>query len=80
MVFFFDQSPNKDIQDALRDAERVRKALREEEAEQYAERVAAAAAAAHVEHAEGAEGSEETPALTWRRVDRRSRPGGRSRS
>jgi hypothetical protein len=40
MLFFENGSPNKDIHDALRAAERVRKALREEEAEKIANHAA----------------------------------------
>jgi hypothetical protein len=36
MVFFEDGSPNRDIDEALREAARVRKALRDEEAEKIA--------------------------------------------
>jgi predicted nucleic acid-binding Zn-ribbon protein len=36
MVFFEDGTPNKDIDEALREAARVRKALRDEEAERKA--------------------------------------------
>ena len=68
MVFFLDGSPNKDIHDALREAERVRKAIREEEADRI---VRPAASAADTDDAEVA------PALS-RRVDRRARPAGRA--
>ena len=68
MVFFLDGSPNKDIHDALREAERVRKLLRQEEDNKV---VRPAAKAAETDDAEVA------PALS-RRVDRRVRPAGRA--
>ena len=69
MVFFLDESSNKDIQEALRDAVRVRKALRDEEAEKIATRAVAPA--------EQTNDADPPPATTWRRVDRRSRSAGR---
>jgi predicted nucleic acid-binding Zn-ribbon protein len=69
MVFFEDGSPNNDIQEALREAERVRKALREEEAENVAARSVVAEETADADAA---------PARSWRRIDRRSRPAGRT--
>jgi len=69
MIFFEDGSPNKDIHEALRDAERVRKALRVEEAEKIVVRAAEAEEAAD-------EGS--TPTVARRRMDRRSFSAGRS--
>ncbi len=42
VVFFEDGSPNRDIHDALREAERVRKTLREEESEKIASRAESA--------------------------------------
>ena len=68
IVFFLDGSPNADIHDALREAERVRKALREEE-DNKAVRPAARAAET--------DGTEVAPAHS-RRVDRRARPAGRA--
>jgi hypothetical protein len=70
MVFFLDGSPNKDIHEAFREAERVRKLLREEEYEKIASR------------AQRAEPAEEpdpdaAPAISHR-VQRRSGPGGRT--
>ena len=43
MVFFVEGSPNKDVQAALREAERVRKLLRQEEDEKALARMAEAA-------------------------------------
>ena len=71
MVFFIEGSPNKDVQEALRDAERVRKALREVEYEQAAARVAASAA-------KQSEDGEPIPITARRRMDRRSSPAGRT--
>ena len=68
MVFFLDGSPNKDIDAALRDAERVRKLLRQEEDEKI---LSPAASAADIDDAEGA------PALSPR-ADRRGRSVGRA--
>ena len=70
MVFFLDGSPNKDIHDALREAERVRKLLRQEQEEDH-KVVCSAASAAETDDAQVA------PALS-RRVDRRSRSAGRA--
>ena len=70
MVFFLDGSSNKDIHEALREAERVRKTLREEEAEKIVSRTAAVA--------EQTDDPDTAPAVTWRRVDRRSRSTGRT--
>ena len=69
MVFFEDGSPNKDIHDALREAERVRKVLREEEAEKINARAAVA---------EQANGPDVVPAIERRQIDRRSFSAGRS--
>ena len=69
MIFFEDGSPNKDIHDALRDAERVRKALRAEEAERTAARVA---------EGERAADADASPSIARRRMDRRSSPASRS--
>jgi predicted nucleic acid-binding Zn-ribbon protein len=76
MVFFEDDSPNKDIRDAMRDAERVRKALREEEAEKIAARATAATEQAHADEHD----PENAPVVSRRQIERRSFPGGRSRS
>ena len=67
MLFFIDGSPNKDIHDALRQAERVRKLLRDAE-DQKALRPA-------VSVSEGEES--EAPAVS-RRMDRRVRGVGRA--
>jgi predicted nucleic acid-binding Zn-ribbon protein len=69
MVFFEDGSPNKDIHAALREAERVRKALREEEFEKTANR------AASVERTDGAD---TVRAFSRGQMGRRSRSAGRS--
>ena len=67
MLFFIDGSPNKDIHDALRQAERVRKLLRQAEDEK-ALRPAASAPEAE---------DSEAPAVS-RRMDRRVRGVGRT--
>jgi predicted nucleic acid-binding Zn-ribbon protein len=69
LVFFLEGSPNKDVQQALREAERVRKLLREEEHEKILARAASAA-----QDVDG----EPAPALS-RRMERRSPSAGRSR-
>jgi predicted nucleic acid-binding Zn-ribbon protein len=66
MVFFDEGSPNKDIAEAMREAERVRKALREEEAERMASRAAAAAQEAESYDGDG------TPVVSRRHMERRS--------
>ena len=68
MVFFEDGSPNKDIHDALREAERVRKALREEEAERIASRA---------ESVEQTESGDRPSTFARRGIQRRSLPTGR---
>ena len=68
MVFFLDGSPNKDIHDALREAERVRKLLRQEEDNKV---VHSAASAAEIDGAEAA-------SPVSRRVERRGRSAGRA--
>ncbi len=70
MVFFEDGSPNKDIHEALREAERVRKALRDEEVEKIATPSADAA--------EPTDGTDTVPSIS-RRIDRRSPSAGRAR-
>ncbi len=77
MVFFIEGSPNKDVQAALREAERVRKLLRQEEYEKVVNRAAAAATAAA--ESDGEDG-EAAPSIS-RRVERRATVGrgGRSR-
>lgn len=65
MVFFIEGSPNKDVADALREAERVRKLLRQEEDEKALARARAAA-----EGDDSAAGSGMS-----RRMERRMRPG-----
>lgn len=75
MVFFIEGSPNKDVQAALREAECVRKLLRQEEYEKMLERSAAAAVAAESDGDDaeaGASGS--------RRIERRSTIGRGGRS
>jgi predicted nucleic acid-binding Zn-ribbon protein len=69
MLFFLDGSPNKDISDALRSAERTRKLLRQAEDEQ-AMRPAASAAPL--------EGEESEAVTVSRRIDRRVRGPGRT--
>ena len=69
MIFFEEGSPNKDIHEALRDAERVRKALRVEEAEKVV---------IHMTEVEEAPGEGPTPTVARRRMDRRSFSAGRS--
>jgi hypothetical protein len=70
MLFFEDGSPNKDIHEALRNAVRLRKALRKQEDEQAADRAAAAQQAGDAE-----EGN-----VSGRRgVDRRTLAGRASR-
>jgi len=76
MVFFIEGSPNKDVQAALREAERIRKLLREEEYEKIVARQNAAAAAAAVVDGDEAEAA---PTAS-RRVERRATPGRGSRS
>jgi hypothetical protein len=73
MVFFEDGSPNKNIHDALREAARVRKALRQEEAEKIVSRSVAPAAQTD-------DGTDQPPVMSRRRLDRRSFSAGRSRS
>lgn len=63
MLFFEDGSPNKDISDALREAERVRKAIRQREDEEAASRQAAA---------RQADGAEKLSPFARRGMDRRS--------
>lgn len=75
MVFFTEGSPNKDVQAALREAERVRKLLRQEEYEKIVNRTAAAAAAAESD----GEDAETAPSVS-RRVERRSTMGRGGRS
>ena len=73
MLFFEDGSPNKGVHDVLREAARVRKALREEEAEKIANRAVAPA-----EQTE--DDPDQRPVMSRRGLDRRSFPGGRARS
>jgi hypothetical protein len=70
MVFFEDGSPNKDIQQALREAAQVRKALRQEEAEKIASRSVMPAGQTD-------DGTDQTPAISRRHIDRRSFSTGR---
>jgi hypothetical protein len=69
MMFFIDGSPNKDIGDALREAQRVRKLLVQEEQE--------AAMALPKTSAPEAEACDAAPG-TPRQVDRRVRAAGRA--
>ena len=69
MLFFENGSPNKDIHDALRAAERVRKALREEEAAKIAN---------HAASAEQTDGTERVSAFARRGIDRRVHSAGRA--
>jgi hypothetical protein len=73
MVFFEDGSPNQDIHEALREAARVRKALREEAAEKIVSRSAASAEQTD-------DGADQVPVTSRRRLDRRSFSTGRARS
>jgi hypothetical protein len=68
MLFFIDGSPKQDINDALREAERVRKLLRQEQ-DNKAVRPAAPAA----------EAEDPQAAPISRRIDRRVREPGRAR-
>jgi hypothetical protein len=69
VLFFEDGSPNKDIHDALREAERMRKVLRQREDEQLADRAAVP---------EQACDAEEVSAPLRRGVDRRTPFTGRT--
>lgn len=71
MVFFEDGSPNKNIHEALREAARVRKALRQEEADKTASRSVVPAE-------QPDDGTDQPPVISRRRIDRRS--PGRARS
>jgi hypothetical protein len=73
MVFFEDGSPNKNIHDALREAARVRKILRQEEAEKITSRSVVPAEQTD-------DGVDQAPINSRRRMDRRSFPAGRARS
>ena len=70
VVFFEDGSPNRDIHDALREAERVRKALREEESEKIASRA---------ESAEETDGGDRVSPFARRGTSRRTLSPGRTR-
>jgi hypothetical protein len=70
MVFFMEGSANRDIHEAMREAERVRKALRQEEAERVFKRAPAPAAEQNDE-------DEHAPAMPSRRIERRAGPRGR---
>lgn len=70
MVFFEDGSPNKDVQEALREAERVRKLLREEEAESAVRRA---------QSEEKTESGERVTPFARRGMSRRSFSPGRAR-
>jgi hypothetical protein len=69
MVFFEDGSPNKDVHEALREAQRVRKILRDEEVE----------AASRTTRAEQTDGADAVPAISRRQMDRRASSAGRPR-
>jgi hypothetical protein len=72
MVFFEDGSPDKNIHAALREAARVRKVLREEEADKITSRSASP---------KQTDDSDDQPAANSRRsIDRRTFSAGRSRS
>ena len=73
MIFFEDGSPNKDIHEALREAARVRKALRQEEAEKIV--IRSVVPAGQTDH-----GTDEAPAISRHQIDRRSFSRGRARS
>ena len=73
MLFFEDGSPNKDVHELLREAARVRKALRQEEAEKIANRSVAPAEQTD-------DGPDQRPVISQRRLDRRSFTAGRARS
>jgi len=73
MIFFEDGSPNKDIHEALREAARVRKALRQEEAEKIPSRSVVPAGQTD-------DGTDQAPAYSRRHMHRRSFPTGRARS
>jgi hypothetical protein len=70
MVFFEDGSPNKDIHEALLEAARVRKALRQEEAEKIVSRSVVPAEQTD-------DGADQAPAISRRHIDRRSFSTGR---
>ena len=72
MLFFEDGSPNKGVHEVLREAARVRKALREEEAEKIANRSVVSA-----EQTE--DGPDQRSAMSRRRFDRRSFSAGRAK-
>ena len=78
MVFFEDGSPNKDIHEALREAQRVRKTLREEEIEKAASR------ATRVEQPDGtdtepSDGADTVRSISRRQIDRRAPSAGRAK-
>ena len=78
MLFFEDGSPNKDVHEALREAQRVRKILREEEIEKVASRMT------RVEQPGGADAeqlddADTVPAISRRQMDRRAPSAGRAR-
>jgi hypothetical protein len=70
MVFFLDGSSNKDTDAALREAERVRKLLRQEETEKIESRA---------ESAGQSDGGDEESALARRGTNHRSLSIGRAR-
>ena len=74
MIFFEDGSPNKDIHEALREAARVRKALRQEEAEKIPSRPVVPAGQTDDD------GIDQVPTRSRRPMERRSFSTGRARS
>jgi hypothetical protein len=72
MLFFEEGSPNKDIHEALRKAELMRKAIRQRQDEEHASRVAESQPADDTEEVR-------TSASPRRGVDRRTYSSGRSR-
>ena len=72
-MFFEDASPDKNIHAALREAARVRKVLREEEAAEIASRAVGPPKQMD-------DGDDQPPAVSRRRIDRRIFSAGRSRS
>ena len=84
MIYFIEGSPNKDIHTAMREAQRVRKALTDEAAQKAAARMAQAQALAKAQAQAEAEGDETAssygnrPAMERRTMQRRTQSSGRS--
>jgi hypothetical protein len=76
MLFFEDGSPNKDVHEALREAQRVRKILRDEETGKAA-RPARRAEPSEDPTAEQPDG-EPAPSIARRQIDRRAPSSGRT--